>query len=706
MARNKNPRLKKSNQQIEYTPDMIKEITRCARDPLYFIENYVNIKGISGKSLFKLFDYQKNIIKNYVSNNRVMVLASRQVGKCCASTTLINIAEFKSKFKKFLYEIHKKIEINVFKNFIEDLCLTKSTISIGQLFDKSVNADARIPDFYGKLKFIMSGKFSNEILVETPSGYVPIKQIFKTVKYKKFILRLNDGNTLECADDHIVIDEFNNEILVKNLKKHNKIRTKFGFSTVLNVTESEFEENMYDIEIDDFNHVYYTNNILSHNTETSAAFILWFILFNDDKHVLIASNKSDNAKEIIGKIVYAYEELPNWLKPGINENTWNKFSLEFENKSRITAATTSPDTGRGLSIDLLYVDELAFVKPHIQDEFMTSILPTLASRKDGKMIISSTPNGDKNLFAEMWRGAESKRNGFYPIFVPWNAMPGRDEVYKNAMIKQFGIRKWQQEFECAFLSQESTLIDSAKIKELENLIDEKNDAFTVIDEKFVFWKKINKKTNYIIGVDPSEGGGNDNSVIQIFETPSLEQVAEYASNSTSSVELYKILKNCLKYLQHYGGESYFSIENNGLGNAIAALYEADTNPPESAIFISENGKNKRGFTTTQPSKIKSCLLFKELVDSNNIKINSKELLSELKSFVRSGGSYFAQVGATDDRITAVLVVLRAMEELSRFDDFAYHKLYSSSIEKIDSELQEYTDNPDDIDSAPMPFMFI
>lgn len=525
MARNKNPRLKKSNIEIEYTLEMIQELDRCANDPIYFIENYVYIKGVKGKALFKLFDYQKEIIDAYIKNNRIVVLASRQVGK----------------------------------------------------------------------------------------------------------------------------------------------------------------------------------------TETSAAFILWFTIFNKEKTVLIASNKSDNAKEIIGKVVFAYEELPDWIKPGINENTWNKFSLEFENRSRIMAATTAVDTGRGLAIDLLYVDELAFVKPHIQDQFFTSILPTLASRPDAKMIISSTPNGDTNLFSVIWRSANSgSDNTFKAVFVPWYAMPGRDEKYKQQMIAQFGDRRWKQEFECIFLSSEHTLIDTMIINQVEKMNKDAGVEVLFEIDEFLFWKRINKGSMYLVGVDLSEGIGSDFSSIEVFEFPSLEQVAEYRTNDTSPAMLYGKLKNILRYLEHYAKNVYFSVENNSLGQAIIALYEADMNPPKEAYFISESGKNKMGITTTSKSKPKSCLLLKEMFSKGYMKIFSPILLSELKSYVRKAGSYQAQLGATDDCIAATLIVLRIVEELSTFDDNAYHKLYISgldSLESMDNSSWNVKDDEYD-DELPMPVIFI
>jgi hypothetical protein len=190
-------------------------------------------------------------------------------------------------------------------------------------------------------------------------------------------------------------------------------------------------------------------------TETTAAFILWYCIFQKSKNVLIASNKSANAKEIIAKIQNAYEELPNWLKPGIDDKNWNKHTCAFENKSIIMAETTSESSGRGKSISLLYCDEFAFVPNHVEEEFWSAILPTLST--GGACIISSTPNGDSDKFAELWRvaqlgdataGLDNTSIRFVPKWIRWDMPPDRDEAFKIGQINMLGERKWLQEYEC------------------------------------------------------------------------------------------------------------------------------------------------------------------------------------------------------------------------------------------------------------------
>jgi hypothetical protein len=192
----------------------------------------------------------------------------------------------------------------------------------------------------------------------------------------------------------------------------------------------------------------------SGKSQTSCAFLLWYALFNELKTILIVSNKASGAKEMIQRITFMYEHLPFWIKPGINPNNWNKMSIEFDNKSKIVSEATTANSGRGLSISLCFCDEFAFVgssntgtsSAEVAEAFWTSLSPTLAT--GGSCIIASTPNGDDNLYASIWRGAETKSNGFSSLLVPWNIVPGRDEAFKQQEIGKIGKLKWEQEYEC------------------------------------------------------------------------------------------------------------------------------------------------------------------------------------------------------------------------------------------------------------------
>ncbi|KKL87433.1 hypothetical protein LCGC14_1934760 [marine sediment metagenome] len=401
----------------------------------------------------------------------------------------------------------------------------------------------------------------------------------------------------------------------------------------------------------------------------SAAYILWFSIFNFDKYILIASNKNKNAMEMVHRIKYAYKGLPMWLKPGVLEDGWNKHSVAFENGTRIDSTATSEDSGRTFSVSLLYLDEFAFVKQQMQEDFWTSIEPTLS--QGGACIISSTPNGDVNLFAQIWRGALVKANSFYPTRVEWEQPPGRDEAFKEDTIGRIGPHKWKQEYECEFLSSDPLLINSVVVNNLEHY---KQDA-TFEKNGVYFWKKFEKDKTYLIGVDPATGTGKDFSVIEIVEFPSLEQVAEFRSNSMSSAKVYTILKWLLSVIEKSGAIAYFSVENNGVGEGVISLYEADEHPPEAAEFVSEEGKKKRGMVTTKKIKMKACMNLKHMVEKDKVKISSSILVRELKTFVMRAGQYQAQTGSTDDCISAMLIITRLLIDIATYEQQAHDMLY-------------------------------
>ena len=412
---------------------------------------------------------------------------------------------------------------------------------------------------------------------------------------------------------------------------------------------------------------------------TSAAYLLWFACFHFDKTILIASNKNSNAMEMIYRIRYAYENLPFWLKPGVLDDGWNKHNIGFDNGSRIISEATSEKSGRGLAISLVFLDEFAFVAPAVQSEFWTSIAPTLST--GGSCIITSTPNGDADIFAELWRGAQVEANGFAWQFVPWDAPPGRDEKFRDEEIGRIGQRKWDQEYACEFLSSDALLIDTLFLANLTAELKDVRPVHTKYD--VVFWDVIKKGLTYLVGVDPATGSGEDFSVITIFEFPSMIQVAEYRSNTMSTNDLYGVLKNLLVYLESMEATVYFSVENNGVGEGIISLYEADEEPPENSEFVSEEGPKKRGMTTTSRTKMRACVNFREMLQKRNLHIRSPILLKELKAYTRKRGSYAAQRGSTDDCVSACLIIARLIEEIAQFEQEAFDKLYSGQYEQWD-----------------------
>jgi hypothetical protein len=408
----------------------------------------------------------------------------------------------------------------------------------------------------------------------------------------------------------------------------------------------------------------------SGKSTSAAGYLLWYAMFVPDSTILIAAHKYTGAQEIMQRIRYAYEACPDHIKAGVT--TYNKGSLDFENGSRIVSATTTENTGRGMSISLLYLDEFAFVRPSIAELFWTSITPTLST--GGKAIITSTPNSDEDQFALIWKlankcedsyGNETELgvNGFKSYRAYWTEQPGRDQKWADEMKAQLGEDRFRREIGCEFIIADETLIAPTTLVDLEGI-----EPVSRMGQ--VRWyKKPSKGNIYTVALDPSLGTGSDPAAIQIYEANTTTQIGEWKHNKTDIPTQIKLLAQINKYIEDCTGEAsniYYSVENNSIGEAsLISLNEyGESNIP--GIFLSEKGKKRKGFNTTQKVKLSACAKFKTLIESKKMTINSRSLVSELKSFIAHGGSYAAKIGETDDLVMASLLTIRMMQELSDY----------------------------------------
>jgi hypothetical protein len=422
-------------------------------------------------------------------------------------------------------------------------------------------------------------------------------------------------------------------------------------------------------------------------TTTAAGYLLWYAMFVPDATVLVAAHKFTGAQEIMSRIRYAYELCADHIRCGVK--SYNKQSIEFDNGSRIIAQTTTETTGRGLSLSLLYADEFAFVEPNIAVEFWTSISPTLAT--GGKAIITSTPNSDEDQFANIWKEANYKfdefgneqtlgRNGFFPFRAYWNEHPDRDEAWANEERSRIGEERFRREHDCEFLVFDETLINSICLSGMEG------DEPIMKMGQARWYKKVNPMSTYLLALDPSLGTGGDPAAIQILEIPSFEQVGEWQHNLTTIQGQVRILRDLCNYINDEcaakGVQSsiYYSVENNNIGEA--ALVAIDEIGEESipGLFLSEPIKKghvrrfRKGFNTTNSSKINACAKLKHLVESKRFRIRSKPLISELKGYIAKGVSFEAKVGLHDDLVSATLLVIRMALMLQEWDPAIYDKM--------------------------------
>lgn len=313
-------------------------------------------------------------------------------------------------------------------------------------------------------------KFTHVVEQDFQSDFGRVTKAFRTVPYEAWELK-TETKTLVAADKHRVIREDHTPVWLEDLKPGDRIKTDVGVEEVVSCRSLGVRVHMYDIEVntadpdDDHNHLYYSDGVLSHNTTCAAGYLLWRAMFTPDTTILLTANKLSQALEIMDRIRYTYEQLPNYIRAGATE--YNKGNVGFDNGSRIISRATSSDAGRGLSISLLYLDEFAFVPPNKAQEFWTSIQPVLST--GGDCIITSTPKSDEDQFAQIYKGARDNtdeygnenpkgvgRNGFFAVTVPWHAHPERDEAWAKPYKEQLGDARFRQEFECCA---QETLVD-------------------------------------------------------------------------------------------------------------------------------------------------------------------------------------------------------------------------------------------------------
>lgn len=441
---------------------------------------------------------------------------------------------------------------------------------------------------------------------------------------------------------------------------------------------------LYDYQVDLIN-TYQSNkysiNMLGRQMGKStcaAGYLLWYAMFVPDSTILIAAHKYTGSQEIMQRVRFMYENLPEWIKAGVV--SYNKGSIDFDNGSRIVSATTTENTGRGMSLTLVYLDEFAFVPPRIAKEFWTSLSPTLST--GGKCIITSTPNQDNDQFAQIWNDAiknfdefgnvkATGKNGFASIKYVWSDHPDRDPSWADHERSKIGEERFLREHECLFITADETLIASMKLTNLQG-----EDPYQKVGQLRVY-TPVDKSKIYIAAWDPSLGTGGDSAAIEIYSLPDLVQVAEWQHNKTDIRGQLRNMIAILEWLREQGADNdnmYWSVENNTLGEAALVAITEYGEERIPGHFISEAGAKRRGFNTTNKSKIAACTKLKYYIESDKMKPKSKNLVQELKTFVAKGAGFAAKEGETDDLVMGTLLAVRLVEYIMKYDEQTYNAL--------------------------------
>lgn len=443
-------------------------------------------------------------------------------------------------------------------------------------------------------------------------------------------------------------------------------------------------------------------------TTIIVGYILWYILFNQDKTVAILANKASTSREILARIKLAYEALPMWIQQGVK--VWNKGDIELENGCRVLANSTASSAIRGFSISLLYLDEFAFVPTNIAEEFFTSVYPTISSGTTSKILISSTPNG-MNHFYRMWTEATENQNGFKFVEANWRQVPGRDQKWADEQRRVLGDEKFLQEMECEFMGSAGTLLSAPALKSLAFVT-----PIHLSENGIKIYKAPEKNRNYVIVADTSRGKGLDYSAFSVIDVTELpyRQVCTYKDNNISPL----VYPSVIKRIGDYYNQAYVLVEINDNGQQIVdSLFEdyeyeniLSTVDIKGKVSITWGYGNKsyRGIRTTKSVKRLGCSLMKNLIEGQKLIIQDFDTISELSTFVAKGTSYESEEGSHDD-LVMTLVLFSWMTNQQFFADLTNTdvraKLHEEQMKQIEEEqLPSFLAGHEEVDHGEEQFV--
>lgn len=497
--------------------------------------------------------------------------------------------------------------------------------------------------------------------IQSDTGWTEITSVNKTVKYDVYKVTFESGRIIKCADNHIFIDVNYDEVFAIN-SVGRELLTVDGSDRVISVVSLGYDTHMYDFSLaEESNHLYYGNGVLSHNSTLMTIVAVWTALFFPDQTVMIIANKQSTATEIFERIRLAFLQMDNWLKGGVKE--FNKTFFTLANNSRILTSATSADAIRGYSIDVLLLDEFGIIPPKDAEDFWAAVTPTLSTRfnnnPNAKLIVSSTPKGTIGKFYDLVSKAEAGLNDFALQRAYWYDVPGRTEQFKKDEIATLGEDLFKQEYECEFLSSSNSPFSSEMFFKFEN---EMIEPLNILEDgNYIIWREPKPNRIYMMGVDTSEGVGQDYSVAQILDVTDpldIEQVARYATNTMDTTTWS--LK--LKEIAAHWGNPILLIERNGPGGVPCDKFFYDWNYPRMINHTASTfGKTfvKPGLLTNNNTKIPCITNMKYYIsDRRSVKIYDKETIAELKTFVRSqtpagNVKWAAQLGFHDDFVIAL-----------------------------------------------------
>nr|BAR32989.1 terminase large subunit [uncultured Mediterranean phage uvMED] len=429
---------------------------------------------------------------------------------------------------------------------------------------------------------------------------------------------------------------------------------------------------------------------------TVVSYLLHYAVFNDNVNIAILANKASTARDLLGRLQLAYENLPKWMQQGVL--VWNKGSLELENGSKILAASTSASAVRGGSYNVIFLDEFAFIPNHIADQFFASVYPTISSGQKTKVIIVSTPHG-MNHFYRMWHDAERNKNEYIPTEVHWSEVPGRDAVWKEQTIANTSEQQFRVEFECEFLGSVDTLISSSKLRTL--VYDDPRQSNRGLD---IYFDPI-KDHDYVITVDVARGVGIDYSAFIIADITTFPHkiVGKYKNNEIKPMLFPSIIVDLGKAYNN----AFILCEVNDIGDQVASIIHYDLEY-QNLLMCSMRGragqivgqgfsgkKTQLGVKMSKTVKKVGCSNLKTLIEDEKVIFNDYDIISELTTFIQKHNSFEAEEGCNDDLAMCLVIYAWLVQQ-----DY-FKELTDQDIRK-----RIYEDQRDQIEQDMSPFGFI
>jgi hypothetical protein len=426
---------------------------------------------------------------------------------------------------------------------------------------------------------------------------------------------------------------------------------------------------------------------------TCVSYLLHYAVFNDNVNIAILANKASTARDLLGRLQLAYENLPKWMQQGII--SWNKGSLELENGSKISSNSTSSSAVRGGSYNVIFLDEFAFIPNHIADDFFASVYPTISSGQSTKVIIVSTPRG-MNHFYRMWHDAERGKNEYVPTDVHWSEVPGRDQAWKEQTIANTSEQQFKVEFECEFLGSVNTLINPAKLRNL--VYDDplkRNAGLDVYDHP-------KEENNYLITVDVARGIGNDYSAFIVFDITNFPYriVAKYRNNEIKPMLFPSIIHEVARGYN----DAWLLVEVNDIGDQVANILHFDLEY-DNVLMCAMRGragqivgsgfsgkKSQLGVRMTAAVKKLGCSNLKTLLEDDKLLTTDYDIISELTTFAQRGNSFEAEEGCNDDLAMCLVIFswLVAQDYFKEMTDNDVRKrIYEEQKNQIEQDMSPF-----------------